>query len=180
MELCCQARRYGRVDAPLPEDTWRRFEHSQRKAPGQRIRGCDVHIHAKTNGNMQRQCEQRADVDVFTAEDAGEEAPVGPPLQGHEDVRVGGVYELPLDVVGHHMDVRPPSHQRASTSAAAWRRLGARGWALSTDIHAYTSRHTVPPKAIYHRERNCYRPGKIMGELYSATVAITVTKNILN
>eukprot|EP00971_Amphidinium_carterae_P212358 4214642-Amphidinium_carterae.1 len=29
---------------------------------------------------------------------------------------------------------------------------------------------------IYHRERNCYRPAKIVGEIFSATVAVTVTE----
>eukprot|EP00971_Amphidinium_carterae_P075154 1485516-Amphidinium_carterae.1 len=28
----------------------------------------------------------------------------------------------------------------------------------------------------YHRERNCYRPGKFVGELFSATVTVTVTE----
>eukprot|EP00971_Amphidinium_carterae_P185949 3691364-Amphidinium_carterae.1 len=57
---------------------------------------------------MHKECEH-----VLTAEDAGKEAPVGRPLQGHEDVQVGCVYAPPLDVVGYHMDVRPPSRQRA-------------------------------------------------------------------
>eukprot|EP00971_Amphidinium_carterae_P296443 5888986-Amphidinium_carterae.1 len=32
----------------------------------------------------------------------------------------------------------------------------------------------------YHLERKCYRPGKTMGEILSATITVTVTENILN
>eukprot|EP00971_Amphidinium_carterae_P307586 6112437-Amphidinium_carterae.1 len=49
-------------------------------------------------------------------------------------------------------------------------------WALCRHSVVCMTRHSPFWPQRYHRERNCYRPGKMMGELFCATVTVTVTQ----